>query len=90
MAAEGVGLAAGRSWTSDEVAAALGVPSPAKLKFKGIATDSRYPIADSLFVALKGENFDAHTFLEKARSREQRRPSYATARLPSPAWRSSR
>ena len=67
MAAEGVGLAAGRSWTSDEVAAALGVPSPAKLQFKGIATDSRYPIADSLFVALKGENFDAHTFLEKAK-----------------------
>ena len=58
---------AGRSWTSDEVAAALGVPSPAKLTFNTIATDTRYPIADSLFVALKGENFDAHNFLAKAK-----------------------
>jgi len=61
------GLTAGRSWSSDEVAAALGVPSPGKMKFKGVATDSRYPIGDSLFVALKGENFDAHDFLAKAK-----------------------
>jgi UDP-N-acetylmuramoyl-tripeptide--D-alanyl-D-alanine ligase len=61
------GRTVGRTWTSDEVAAALGVPAPQKLKFKAIATDSRYPIADSLFVALKGEHFDAHNFLAKAR-----------------------
>ena len=61
------GLTAGRPWTSDEVAAALDVPAPAKLTFKSIATDTRYPIPDSLFVALKGENFDAHDFLAKAK-----------------------
>jgi UDP-N-acetylmuramoyl-tripeptide--D-alanyl-D-alanine ligase len=55
-----------RPWTSDEVATALGVPSPARLTFKAVATDTRYPIPDSLFVALKGENFDAHNFLAKA------------------------
>ena len=57
-----------RPWTSAEVAEALGVPAPKKLKFTGITTDSRYPIADSLFVALKGEHFDAHDFLEKAKA----------------------
>lgn len=57
----------GRPWTSEEVAAALGVSSPPRLKFSGITTDSRYPIANSLFVALKGEKFDAHTFLAKAK-----------------------
>ena len=61
------GLTAGRSWTSDEVAAALGVPAPQKLTFRAISTDSRQLIADSLFIALKGENFDAHNFLAKAR-----------------------
>jgi len=65
--AVGVGLGAGRSWTSDEVAAALGVPSPAKLRFQAISTDTRTPSPKSLFIALKGENFDAHTFLEKAK-----------------------
>jgi len=61
------GVAAGRSWTSDEVGAALGVPSPAKLKFPSISTDTRHLTPGSLFVALKGENFDAHNFLAKAR-----------------------
>src|SRR6266480_5231591 len=59
---------AGRPWTSDEVAAALGVPAPAKLKFRGIVTDTRQPITDNLFVALKGERFDAHEFLDKAKA----------------------
>src|SRR5258707_15415475 len=58
---------AGRSWTSDEVAGALGVASPAKLKFQSVATDTRYPIPDSVFVALKGDRFDAHDFLAKAK-----------------------
>src|SRR5216110_2723088 len=61
------GVAAGRSWTSDEVGAALGVPSPAKLKFPSISTDTRHLTPGSLFVALKGEHFDAHNFLAKAR-----------------------
>src|SRR5882757_5221875 len=59
---------AGRSWTSDEVAGALGVASPAKLKFKSVATDTRDPIPDSVFVALKGDRFDAHDFLAQAKA----------------------
>ncbi|HTI06371.1 MAG TPA: UDP-N-acetylmuramoyl-tripeptide--D-alanyl-D-alanine ligase [Gemmatimonadales bacterium] len=62
------GLTGGRSWTSDEVAAALGVAAPAKLKFTSIVTDSRQPIAGSLFIALKGERFDAHDFLGQAKA----------------------
>ena len=56
------------AWTSDEVAVALGVSSPTKLQFKTVATDTRHPIPDSLFVALRGENFDAHNFLAQAKA----------------------
>ena len=56
------------AWTSDEVAVALGVSSPAKLQFQTVATDTRHPIPDGLFVALKGENFDAHNFLAQAKA----------------------
>lgn len=81
------GLMVGRSWTSDEVAEALGVPAPAKLKFAAISTDSRHLIPDSLFIALKGENFDAHTFLDKAKAGGAtaaivRRGTPSVARLP--------
>lgn len=67
MAGRSDGLTVGRSWTSDEVAAALGVPSPGKLRFDAISTDTRHLIPGALFVALKGENFDAHNFLAQAR-----------------------
>jgi UDP-N-acetylmuramoyl-tripeptide--D-alanyl-D-alanine ligase len=60
------GEPAGRPWTSADVAEALGVPAPKKLKFKRIATDTRLPMTDGLFVALKGPNFDAHNFLAQA------------------------
>ena len=33
--------------------------------FESIATDSRKDIAGSLFIAIKGENFDAHDYLEQ-------------------------
>src|SRR5438105_10612710 len=62
------GLTVGRTWTSDEVGAALGVPAPAKLKFAAISTDTRHLAPDTLFVALKGEKFDAHSFLDKAKA----------------------
>lgn len=58
----------GWAWTSGEVAEALGVPAPRKLAFKGVATDTRNPIPDTLFIALKGPNFDAHTFLPQAKA----------------------
>ncbi|HLQ59975.1 MAG TPA: Mur ligase family protein, partial [Gemmatimonadales bacterium] len=62
------GLTVGRSWTSDEVAKALGVQAPANLTFNAISTDTRHLIPGTLFVALKGEKFDAHTFLDKAKA----------------------
>ncbi|MGH7521735.1 MAG: UDP-N-acetylmuramoyl-tripeptide--D-alanyl-D-alanine ligase [Gemmatimonadales bacterium] len=49
------------------MAAALGVPAPKKLTFRAVFTDTRTPSPESLFVALKGENFDAHNFLAKAK-----------------------
>ncbi len=61
------GLTVGRTWTSEEVAAALGVPSPAKLRFSAISTDTRHLTPGTLFVALKGDKFDAHNFLDKAK-----------------------
>ena len=67
MGGRSAGLTAGRSWTSDEVAAALGVASPATLEFPSVSTDTRHLTPGSLFVALKGENFDAHDFLAKAK-----------------------
>src|SRR2546430_5452524 len=75
------GLRAGRSWTSDEVGTALGVPVPAKLKFTAIATDTRHLTPDSLFVALKGDKFDAHNFLAQAKTQ---RASAAVVRRGTP------
>jgi len=62
------GLTVGRSWTSDEVAAALDVSAPAKLTFRAISTDTRHLAPDTLFIALKGEKFDAHDFLDQAKA----------------------
>ena len=36
--------------------------------FDGVSTDSRSAQAGSLFVALRGESFDAHDFLEQVLS----------------------
>lgn len=40
-----------------------GARMTADVRFDGISTDTRKLMPGSLFVALKGENFDAHTFL---------------------------
>jgi UDP-N-acetylmuramoyl-tripeptide--D-alanyl-D-alanine ligase len=40
--------------------------SEVQQKFHGIGTDTRQSLEGQLFVALKGENFDAHNFLDKA------------------------
>ena len=53
--------------TSEQVARALDVRAPAKITFTGITTDTRHPIPGTLFVALKGERFDAHDFLPQAK-----------------------
>ena len=38
-----------------------------QLSIHGVATDTRAPMPEALFVALKGENYDAHDFLAAAK-----------------------
>lgn len=59
------------SWTAKLVAEALGLP-PANWDhgYTGLTTDTRTMQAGELFVALKGEHFDAHNFLGDARLAE--------------------
>ncbi|HET6763208.1 MAG TPA: UDP-N-acetylmuramoyl-tripeptide--D-alanyl-D-alanine ligase [Longimicrobiaceae bacterium] len=55
-------------WTAAAVAQALGIPAPgpASDAYAGVTTDTRAVAPGSLFVALKGERFDAHDFLAQA------------------------
>jgi UDP-N-acetylmuramoyl-tripeptide--D-alanyl-D-alanine ligase len=57
------------SWamTTDEIAEATGAVVRGPLRtVQGVGTDSRSDLAKKLFVALKGDRFDAHDFLNKA------------------------
>lgn len=56
-------------WTRDRVARALGGGPRGPQPFGGISTDTRQVTAGDLFVALKGERYDAHNFLAEARDR---------------------
>jgi UDP-N-acetylmuramoyl-tripeptide--D-alanyl-D-alanine ligase len=60
-------------WTAERVAAALDRPrrpgAGAGSSFTGVSTDTRSLRGGELFVALKGERFDAHGFLAEARVR---------------------
>jgi UDP-N-acetylmuramoyl-tripeptide--D-alanyl-D-alanine ligase len=53
-------------WTLDRVADALGGGPRGATAVTGIATDTRTIVAGSVFVALRGENYDAHDFLDTA------------------------
>jgi len=55
-----------RFWTLDRVADALGDGPRGPTALTRIATDTRSVAAGDLFVALKGEKFDAHEFLAEA------------------------
>jgi len=44
----------------------LVAPATASYPLQGVGTDTRVDLRGRLFVALKGENFDAHAFLEQA------------------------
>jgi UDP-N-acetylmuramoyl-tripeptide--D-alanyl-D-alanine ligase len=58
----------GFSWTAREVTQALGLPAASwDHAYAAISTDTRSLKAGELFVALKGERFDAHDFLSDAR-----------------------
>ncbi len=55
-------------WTGATVAAALGLESPAPAAtFRAVSTDTRTLAAGDLFVALVGERFDGHAYLDAAR-----------------------
>src|SRR5438105_2642531 len=56
-------------WDSERVTRALGVPGPRGLRFPGgVGTDTRHLTPGSLFVALQGDRFDAHAFLDQAKA----------------------
>ena len=52
-----------RFWTLDRIADARGDGPRGHTALARISTDTRNVSADSCFVALKGESFDAHDFL---------------------------
>lgn len=54
-------------WTFERVALALGTGPSMPNPLAGIATDTRSLQRGDLFVALRGERFDAHDFLAQAR-----------------------
>jgi UDP-N-acetylmuramoyl-tripeptide--D-alanyl-D-alanine ligase len=54
-------------WTQERVARALGTGPSALVPFSGVSTDTRHITRGDLFVALRGERFDAHDFLSDAR-----------------------
>ena len=49
------------------VRAALALPGAAEIGFAAVVTDTREMVPGALFVALRGEHFDAHEFLGAAR-----------------------
>lgn len=61
-------IARASQWTTSEVAAAVcgRIHGDAGRGLAGVATDTRDALRDLLFVALAGDRFDAHDFLEKA------------------------
>lgn len=70
----GHGFAAGRKpvWTLAQVLLATGgrfFTGPTEAAFRAVSTDSRSVEPGDLFVALMGENFDGHDFIEQALSR---------------------
>ena len=54
-------------WTQARVARALGTGPSASWPFGGVSTDTRHLTRGDLFVALRGEHYDAHDFLGQAR-----------------------
>ena len=54
-------------WTAARVTRALGRPGVANIAFSTVSTDTRSLEENSLFVALSGDRFDGHAFLDEAR-----------------------
>lgn len=74
----------GFRWTADQVRRALETDSPAgDMNFSGISTDTRKIGRGSLFVALRGANFDGHEYL--AQAAEQGAAAAVVSRVPADA-----
>ena len=58
-------LAQAATYTSGTV---LGEASNNAIKFSAVATDTRSSMKESLFIALKGDNFNGHEFIDIAKS----------------------
>lgn len=56
-------------WTGERVAAVLGTAPGTERTFGSISTDTRTLTSDALFVALVGDRFDGHEFLNEAERR---------------------
>ncbi len=57
-------------WTDQEVRSALALDGPARQAvYSSVSTDTRALAPQSLFLALRGERFDGHAFLEAAAAR---------------------
>lgn len=56
-------------WTAELVADALRLPAPEPRAYAGVSTDTRSLAAGELFVALVGERFDGHDFLQDVAAR---------------------
>lgn len=56
-------------WTGEQVSRLLGTSAHSGLRFTSVGTDTRTLEPGALFVALAGERFDGHDFLEQAGAR---------------------
>lgn len=56
-------------WTAARVARVCGTPPAADIEFSMVSTDTRALAPGALFVALRGERYDAHAFLAEAQRR---------------------
>lgn len=64
----------GARFTSAEIAAILGVDALGpEVQIEGIRTDSRTIAGGDCFLALKGERFDGHDYLDEAVKRARER-----------------
>ena len=61
-------IARASEWTAHEVRQAVrgDLAGIAETRFRGISTDTRDALQQQLFVAIRGDRFDAHDFLERA------------------------
>jgi UDP-N-acetylmuramoyl-tripeptide--D-alanyl-D-alanine ligase len=55
-------------WTSTRVSQVLGTREPARGTYARVSTDTRQLAPGDLFVALRGDRFDAHDFLPQAKA----------------------